>query len=453
RLRRQEMMKAFRVFLIFFAVFFLPITEARARVYIDLSAPSVKKLQIAVQEFRDVSPAPSADSDRIKKDLLDALDSDIRFSGLFAVTDRAAGLEDPSKSSLEPDAINFKDWRVTGADALLKGAYSVDKDRITVEVGFYDCVNEKQVLGRRYTGSANNPRRLIHYFSDHLYEELTGRKGIFTTKILFVSGRSGKKEVYMSDYDGMNARQITFNRSINLSPNWSADGDMMLYTSYKKGQPHLFSLDLRTGRDAVISEKPGINIGGRFSPDGRQVAMTLRLSSDKSSEIYLLDLTTGRYRRLTDNYGIDVSPSWSPDGKKIAFVSDISGNPNIFVLDLNGAPDGGQKDLKRLTFSGKYNSSPAWSPDGRSIAFAGSENGKTFNIFIMRPNGDDATRLTFDGNNKNPSWSPDSRFIVFSSTNNGISSLYIMRSDGAGLRKLQTGVGNEKTPAWSPFLE
>jgi len=447
------MTMASRAVLVFFAVFFLSITETRARVYIDLSAPSVKKLQIAVQEFRDVSPAPSVDSGRIKKNLLDALNSDIKFSGLFAVTDSAANLEDPSRSSLEPDGINFKDWRVIGADTLLKGAYSIDKDRITVEIRFYDCVNERQVLGRRYTGSANNPGRLIHYFSDHLYEELTGRKGIFTTKILFVSGRSGKKEIYMSDYDGMNARQITFNRSINLSPHWSPDGNMMVYTSYKRGQPHIFSLDLRTGKDAVLSEKPGINIGGRFSPDGRQAAMTLRLSSDKSSELYLLDLATGQYRRLTDNYGIDVSPSWSPDGKKIAFVSDISGNPNIFVLDLYETPNGGQKDLKRLTFSGKYNSSPAWSPDGRAIAFAGSENGNTFNIFIMRTDGAGKTQLTFDGNNKNPSWSPDSRFIVFSSTNNGISSLYIMRSDGAGLTKLQTGIGNEKTPAWSPFLE
>lgn len=446
------MTRASRLVMVFFALFFLSTGEARARVYIDLSAPSVKRLQTAVQEFRDVSPAPSADSGRIKKELLDALNSDLRFSGLFTITDGAAIIEDPSKSSLEPDAINFGDWRVIGADTLLKGVYSVDRDRLTVEIRFYDCVNGKQVLGRRFTGAAGNPRRLVHYFSDHLYEELTGRKGIFTTKILFVSDKSGEKEIYMSEYDGMNARRITFNRSINLSPNWSPDGNRMVYTSYKRGQPHIYSLDLRTGRDAVVSEKPGLNIGGRFSPDGGQLAMTLRLGADRSSELYILDLSTGRYGRLTDNYGIDVSPSWSPDGKKIAFVSDISGNPNIFVLDLGGTPESKQK-AKRLTFSGKYNSSPAWSPDGRLIAFAGSENGKTFNIFVMRPDGDGVAQLTSDGNNKNPSWSPDSRFIVFSSTRKGMTSLYIMQSDGGGLTRLQTGIGNEKTPAWSPFLE
>lgn len=447
------MISTSRCVLVFFALFFLSITEARAGVYIDLSAPSVKKLQIAVQEFRDLSPAPSADAGRIKKELLDAVDTDLRFSGLFTITDSGANIEDPTKSSLEPDAINFKDWRVIGADTLLKGVYSVDKDRLTVEIRFYDCVNGKQVLGKRFTGAAGNPRRLIHYFSDHLYEELTGRKGVFTTKILFVSDRSGEKEIYMSEYDGMNARRITFNGSINLSPHWSPDGRRIIYTSYKKGQPQIFSLDLRTGRDAVLSEKAGINIGGRFSPDGRSLAMTLRLSADKSSELYILDLETGEYVKLTDNYGIDVSPSWSPDGNKIVFVSDISGNPNIFVLNLDGKSDNKQKALKRLTFSGKYNSSPAWSPDGRLIAFAGSENGRTFNIFVMRPDGGGVTQLTSDGNNKNPSWSPDSRFIVFSSTRKGVTSLYIMQSDGGGLTRLQTGVGNEKTPAWSPFLE
>lgn len=420
----------------------LAASQAWAKVYIDLSAPNVKKLSVAVQEFRDTSSRKLASSEAIKKDLHDALSNDIRFSGVFTQVDKAAFIE---PASWKEGAINFQNWRSTGADALVRGSYTLEGDRLTLEVWFYDCVSEKEVLAKRYTGAANNPRRLIHYLSDQLYQEFTGRKGIFTTKLLFVSDKTGKKEIYISDYDGMNARQITYNRSINLSPQWSPDGKKILYTSYKKVQPYLYTLDLRTGKDAVVSEKPGLNLGGRFSPDGSRVALTLTV--DKSSEIYTLDLNTRQYVRVTHNSGIDVSPSWSPDGGKLAFTSDMSGNPNIFVVDLASGT------LKRLTFSGKYNASPVWSPDGRQIAFARSENGVQFHIWVVGADGGSARQLTFEGNNKNPSWSPDGRFILFSSTVKGNSSLYITQSDGTGLARLSTGIGNEKSPAWSPFIQ
>ncbi|MBI5344879.1 MAG: PD40 domain-containing protein, partial [Deltaproteobacteria bacterium] len=338
--------------------FFLIAGEAPAKVYIDLSAPAVKKLLIAVEDVKDMGSS-GTDADvikTIKAELSSALKSDLRFSDLFTAIDNQAFLDDTSKWT-PGEPVDFKPWRAIGADTLVKGAFRAEKERLTVEVRFFDCVRGTEVLAKRYMGSSANPRRLAHYFSDHLYEELTGRKGIFTTKLLFVSDKSGSKEIYMSDYDGRNTRQITRNRSINLSPQWSPDGKKMLYTSYKRGEPHLYMLDFVTGADTLLSEKPGINISGRFSPDGERAALTL--SSEKSPELYIIDLKTKEYRRLTDNHWIDVSPAWSPDGKKIAFVSDMSGNPHIFMLDLE---TGG---VSRLTYGGKYNSSPVWSPDGR----------------------------------------------------------------------------------------
>ncbi|MDO8426565.1 MAG: Tol-Pal system beta propeller repeat protein TolB [Deltaproteobacteria bacterium] len=423
------------------------IRGAEAKVYIDLSAPQSKKLPIAIQDFKILSPVQPESATTVKRlneELMDALKTDLKFSGLFEIIDKKAYIEDPLKAGLTESGTDFKQWRAIGAYALIKGGFILEKDRLTVEVRFFDSVTEKQVIGKRYMGSPDNPRRVIHYFTDQLYEELTGRKGIFTTRLLFVSDKEGNKEVYMSDYDGRNAIKITRNRSINLSPQWSPDGKRIIYVSYKKGSPNLHMLDLRTGKDSAVSERPGINIGGRFSPDGGKVALTL--SGDKSPELHILDLNSGEYRKLTDNFGIDVSPSWSPDGAKLAFVSDTSGNPHIFVLDLLTG------NIKRLTFNGKYNSSPAWSPDGRLIAYSRSDNG-VFNIWVMQPDGAGSAQLTFEGNNRSPSWSPDGRFIIYSSAARGNSSLYIMRSDGTGSMRLETGIGNEKSPVWSPFLQ
>ena len=429
--------------LMLFTAFCAP---AWSKVYIDLAAPSQKALPVAVQEFRDLSPAPARDKaerETIKKELYDAITTDLRFSGFFSVIDKKANLEDPLKSGLTESSTDFRSWRAIGADALVKGGFTVEGDRLTVEIRFFDCVTERLVIGKKFSGSVKNPRRIIHYFSDTVYEELTGKKGVFTSKILFVSGSGGNKEIYAADYDGKNAVKITRNRSINLAPQWSPDGRKMLYVSYKKGTPAMYSLDLTTGKDEALSARPGINIGGMYSPDNRSLALTL--STEKSPELFVLDLATREYRKLTDNNGIDVSPTWSPDSGRIAYVSDTAGNPHIHVLELSTGKS------KRLTFKGKYNSSPSWSPDGSKIAFARSDGGR-FNIWTMRPDGEGLVQLTFDGDNRHPSWSPDGRYIVYSSSDKG-GSLRIMRSDGTRVTKIDTGIRGEKAPAWSPFLK
>ncbi len=445
----MQLLNMLKTIILALVCIFTAATLAEAKVYIDLDAPAVARLPIAIQEFVYTGPLPTEGAEAqkieaVKRALKETLEADLEFSGLFNVIGNEAFLEDVEKTGLGAEQTDFGEWRMVGADALIKGGFKVDGKKLTVEVRLFDTIKEKQIMGRRYIGNSRSPTRLSHYFADQLYEELTGKKGIFSTKLLFISDRSGNKEVYISDYNGDNARQITRNGSINLSPQWSPDGKHMLYTSYKLGCPCLHMLDLRSGRDRVVSKKPGLNIGGRFSPSGKTVALTM--SSERSPEIYLLELDSGKYKRLTNNYSIDVSPSWSPDEKKLAYVTDISGNPHIFMLDL------GTNRIKRLTYSGQYNSSPAWSPDGKMIAFARSNIGN-FNIWVIDPNGGSSAKLTEHGSNKAPSWSPDSRFIVFSSTARGTSSLYIIQADGTGLKKIETGIGNERTPVWSPYLQ
>lgn len=422
-------------------------SPAWAKVYIDLAAPAQRKLPVAVQEFVDANPGSAPQDkalrDAVKAELYDAMVTDLKFSGFFTVIDKKAYIEAPSAAALTESGTNFRNWRAIGADALVKGSFSLDGDRLTIEIRLFDCVTEKLIAGKRFVGSARNPRRIVHFFSDAVYEELTGKEGVFTSKILFVSESGGNKEVYVADYDGKNATKLTRNRSINLSPKWSHDGRNILYVSYKRGTPAMYTLDLSTGKDEALSSRTGINIGGAFSPDGTKVALTL--STEKSPELYILDLATKEYRKLTDNNGIDVSPTWSPDGTRLAYVSDTAGNPHIHVIDLATGSS------KRITFKGKYNSSPSWSPDGRLIAFARSD-GSGFNIWTAAPDGEGLRQLTFDGDNRNPSWSPDGRYILYGHSVRGSSSLRIMRSDGTHVMKLETGIQGEEAPAWSPFL-
>ncbi len=433
---------------LFFALIFLISRRASdAKVYIDLSAPAVKKLPVIIKDFKYTGKTPTDARqaqviDDTKSELKDAVASDLKFSNLFAVVEDSKAAQIPD---VELQAIELMGCRQAGADLLIKGRYSIDDKTLVAEITMLDCLNEQEVLSRRYYGSAGFPRRLIHYFSDQLYEELTGKKGIFSTRLLFVSDRGGNKEIYVSDYDGRGGRPITRNKSINLSPQWSPDGKKMLYISYKSGAPALYMFDLTTGRDTVVSDKQGLNIAGRFSPDGGRIAFTL--SAEKSPELYVLEVASRALSRLTDNHNIDVSPTWSPDGKKIAYTSDAAGNPHIYIVDVE------TKETKRLTYNGKYNSSPAWAPDGGLIAFSRSDGSGRFNIWTIRPDGTGETQMTFEGNNKNPSWSPDNRRIVFSSTRDKVTTLHAMQADGTGQQRLSSTVGNETMPAWSPFLK
>jgi TolB protein len=416
---------------------------ADAKIYIDIDAPSGRKVPIAIPEMaiKSVREDNVALARFAQQEIMDALTGDLDFSGYFELIGRDAYIDDPNAQGL----VNFSNWRVIGAELLVTGSIRVIDEELIVELRLYDTVKEEQVVGMQLKGKANNPRRVAHTFADEIMRELTGKRGIFSTRVLFVASRSNSSEIYMSDYDGENVRQLTHNGSINISPQWSPDGSSMLYTSYKGGRPSLYMKNLMTLRESRVSDKPGINIAGRWSPDGRKAALTLSINNNP--ELYVLELDSLRYTRITENHGIDTSPAWSPDGSKLVYVSDVAGNPHIYMISSTGG------EPKRLTFEGKYNAAPAWSPDGKWIAFARMKEGK-FDIWIMRPNGTDAQQITRSGNNENPSWSPDSRHIIFANTDASYkTAIYTIRLDGTGMRKVPVGLGGEKAPAWSPYFE
>jgi len=429
--------------------------HGHTKVYIDINTPAGKKLPIAITDIKNISelsgqPDASGLSAALTAQaglLRDVIMHDLEFSGLFNIIDKKAYIEDKNKRS---DDINFKDWRVIGAEALIKGTFTAKEDNLIVELKLYDTFQAKMLVGRRYIGKKGNLRLIAHKFANEAMEAMTGEKGIFNTKLLFVSNMSGNKEIYLIDYDGYNLRQITRNHSINLSPRWSPDGKKILYTSYKEDQPYVYLLEIATGKEIRLSDQPGINIGASWSPSGKEVALTL--SRDGNPELYILELDGMKLRRLTNNWAIDVSPSWSPDGKRIVFVSDTGGNPHIYMIHSDGT------GLTRLTYEGKYNASPSVSPTGDKIVFTRTGGGH-FDIWVMNIDGTGQTQLTAgSGNNEDPSWSPDGRFITFKSTRGGgVARIYTMRKNGEDQKLItydNSGKGGSTAfPVWSPYLE
>lgn len=415
-----------------------------AKVYIYIDAPATSKFPIAVPRFKNMNALP--DQQGISTSLAQVIAQDLELSGLFRLITPPPFLENTDDGGLTGERIRWNEWSLLGAEALIQGGFFQEDNGIRVEARLFDVIKGSFIAGKRYFGKADDLRLIGHKFSDEVMHRLTGQRGIFLTKIAFVSDRSGKKEIYLMDYDGHQLTQVTDHQSITLSPAWSPDGKQLLFTSYKKGNPDVYLRELFYGRESRISHYSGLNIAPEWSPDGKKIVLTL--SEDRgNADIYIINLKGEKISRLTSEWANDVSPTWSPDGGEIAFVSNRSGTPQIYTMEV------ASKKVKRLTFEGNYNTSPAWSPRGDRIAFAGRREG-SFAILTVNRDGSDLRQLTPDGVNcEDPSWAPNGRYLAFSSSRSGRKKIYIMLADGSGQKAVTTGTGNDTNPSWSPFLD
>lgn len=385
---------------------------------------------------------PLATTDReLSKTIYGVLRSDLDLSGLFAFVDEAAFLDDAKKITPNSSNVNFSQWRLLGAQILLKGTYKLEGRQIELQLRLFDVISRRLLVGHNYRGQRHEVRRMAHSFADQVLKVLTGKRGSFNTRIAFISDRSGNKELYLTESDGYDSKRITNHGDLVLNPDFSPLGHELIFTSYRQGNPDLYRKEIYTGREARISHQKGLNIAGRYRCDGREVAVTL--SKDGNAELYLIGLNGKVHKRLTRAWGIDVDPTWNPIGDQLAFVSDRQGNPNIFIVEvLTG-------QVRRLTYAGKYNATPAWSPDGKRILFSRLEGG-VFNLFSIQSDGGDERQLTFGaGSKEHPRWSPDGRFVVYSNDISGKKAIYVMRADGSGQRKISTINANCSHPAWS----
>jgi len=427
---------------VFLFVFILPKHVEAGYDYIDITKPFIKKIPTAVPLFKEMTENSeeqkrAAEATRILSETLD-------FTGYFKIIDPGAFLADPGKTGISENTIHFNDWTAVGAELLITGGISITEDRVKMEMRLFDTFKAKRLIGKTYAGGISDQRKMIRRFCSEVIYLLTGSHGIFDSRIAFVSTSTGKKEIYMCDFDGYNPIRITYANSISLSPAWSSDGLWLAYTSYSRGKPDLFIKNINEKRVVTVL-KPGTNITPAWVPGKFSLAATLSFSGDP--EIYMLTGTGKLIKRLTSKRGIDVSPSFSPDGRKMVFVSERSGTPQLYILDLES------DQTERLTYQGRYNTTPSWSPRGDKIAYSSLDRGN-FNIYVIGIHGENPTLLTNNaGNNESPSWSPDGSLIAFSSTREGPSRVYVMSSNGAEQRRLFSMPGEQTNPKWSPNID
>jgi len=386
------------------------ITTADARIYIDISSPGARQLPVTIIT---TGPTKSKEIEWIVK-------SDLEATGIFEMVD--------------PD--------VPGAEII--AVLDVDMSGgLKVVLSIKDMIENREVLKKRFDASKIIIRPMAHSIANDIYKVVTGRDGVFRTKISYLKElASGKKELRYMDWDGYNSKRI-ISRGLTTSHNWSQDGNYLFYSSERKRQWKIYYLDLDNFRESLLFSSNGLNIVGGTSPDG---LIAFSSSKDGSSEIYTVNKYGKNLKKLTRAFGIDVSPVYSPDGKTIAFVSDRGGTPQIYIMTSQG------KNLRRVTYEGSYNTSPAWSYDGESIAYTGRSDGK-FQIFVVQSDGTDLRQLTVSGNNESPSFSPDGIFLVFDSDRDGKRGIYRMRSNGEAQIKITDNIVKAMTPEWSPYLK
>jgi TolB protein len=397
---------------------------AAAKIYIDITSPSVKQMPIAVYDF----PGPSGG------EISGVIRDDLTFTGLFTCADKASFIESPSQS------VDPKNWTPLGIEAVVKGSV-IQSSPLTVKVSLYDTFDRKELLNRQYRAGKDEKRQLAHEIAGDIYTAFTGKPSIFRTKIAFVGEEAGVKGIYLMDWDGKRMRKLGPKGSFVLAPRWSYDGKRLLYSKERGRQWGVYLVDFQTMTEKRIFVSRGTNMAGNFFPSGN--AAVFSSSKDGTPDIYVDDLVNGSVRKITSTHGINVSPAVSPDGSRIAFVSDRGGSPQIYIMSAGG------DDVRRVTFEGSYNTAPNWSPSGDRIVFSGRRGGRN-QIFTVKPDGSELTQLTEDGNNEDPSFSPDGRFIAFSSDRVRTKGIYIMRANGESQERITPKNLKAFGPGWSP---
>ncbi|MEW6039920.1 MAG: DPP IV N-terminal domain-containing protein [Elusimicrobiota bacterium] len=334
-------------------------------------------------------------------------------------------------------------WKSQGVESVIYYNVIRAKMSFVIEGKIYDMQTGDRTFHKNFKGTEDNYRKTAHEFSDEIVRSFTGQRGISHTKIVFVNDGTGKKELYVSDYDGANVKKITSDNSICITPRWDPDGKRLAYTSWKMGNPDLFVMDVSGTEKKRISSYQGLNTSPSWLASGDKFVLTL--SRGKSPNIFMINLKGEILKQITYGKNINTSSSISKTGTQIIFISDKSGLPQMYLTDTDGA------NTRRIYTDG-YSDTPCFSPRGDAIAFSMKTTGPGFfDIYIYDIMNSKQYQLTSNSaSNESPSFSPDGRFITFSSTRNGKKEIFTMFADGSGQMRLLNIKGNSEMPDWSP---
>jgi TolB protein len=408
---------------------------ARADIEVNVNRGDVQPLPIAL---------PAFGGGQVGADIAGVISANLQRSGLFRPLDPASFIEKDLNAAVQP---RFPAWQQINAQALVNGQVTVVGSRLQVDFRLWDVFAEKQLLGLQFASSPENWRRVAHKISDAVYERLTGEKGYFDTRVVFVAETGARghktKRLAIMDQDGANPSYLTDGSAIIMTPRFSSTSQEITYMELRPEGSKIYLLNLDTARRESLGDFKGMVFAPRFSPDGGKVAFSVERGGN--SDIFVMDLKNRATARLTFDPAIDTSPSFSPDGSKIAFNSDRSGSPQLYVMSADGS------NPHRISFaSGRY-TTPVWSPTGEFIAFT-KQVGNQFSIGVMKPDGTDERILTSSYLDEGPTWAPNGRVLLFTrGSPGGVSKLWSVDVTGRILQPMPyPGAGSD--PAWSPLL-
>ncbi len=415
----------------FFCVLLLCLSglPVQAQFRVEVSGVGLTQLPIGVSSFRGDDASPQ----KIGAIVL----ADLERSGQFRSVDATgAAIDEVSR----PDVST---WRQKGADSLVVGSVTRLADgRFDVRFRLWDVVRGQDLGGQSYAVTQADLRLAAHRIADVIYEKLTGDKGVFSTRVAYVTKAASRYNLWVADADGENAQSALASPEPIISPAWSPNGSQLAYVSFESRKPVVYSHDVSTGKRRLIANFRGSNSAPAWAPDGRTMAVTL--SRDGGSQLYTIDANGGEPRRLAQSGSIDTEPAYSPDGKSIYFVSDRGGAPQIYRMGTAG------QNIERVTFSGSYNISPALSPDGRWLAYISRVNG-AFKLHVMELSSGVVNMITDTTADESPSFSPNSRLVVYATSIQGREALMTTTIDGKIKARLSGQGGDIREPDWGPF--
>jgi len=400
-----------------------------AQFKVDVAGVGLTQVPIAIAPFKGEDAATQKTSAIVLADL--------ERSGQFKT------ISLPGLAMDELTRPDFQQFRQKSADALLTGSASRLADgRYEVRAKLWDVVSGQERGDYRETVAAADLRLSSHRLADWVYEKLTGEKGVFATRIAYVTKAAGKYSLWIADSDGENSQSALTSSEPIISPTWSPKGNQLAYVSFESRKPVIYVHELSTGKRKIIANFKGSNSAPAWSPDGRSLIATL--SRDGGSQLFHIDIGSGEAKRLTQSAGIDTEPTYTQDGSLVYFVSDRGGSPQIYKMSSSGGA------VERVTFSGSYNISPALSPDGRWLTYI-SRVGGQFKVQVMNLSTGQSSAITETTADERPSFAPNSKLIVYATVMQGREALMTSTLDGKIKAKLSGQSGDIREPAWGPY--
>ncbi|MCV2359166.1 Tol-Pal system beta propeller repeat protein TolB [Paucibacter sp. TC2R-5] len=404
---------------------------AQAQFRVDISGVGGTQMPIALPDFRDEARAGQPVAAIIR--------SNLERSGQFRIIDAPAGMFEGSQPV-------WSEWRARNADALAAGSAARLADgRVDLRYKLWDVVKGQDLGGEAHAVAPEDVRLGAHRISDTIYQKLTGERGIFATRMAYVTKAGGRYSLRITDADGEGGQVALASPDPIISPAWSPSGKELAYVSFESRKAVVWIQDVQTGRRRVLADFRGTNSAPAFSPDGQQVALTL--SREGGSQLFIMNRDGSGLRRLTQSSAIDTESVFSPDGRSIYFVSDRGGGPQIYRMAVGGQSG----TAERVTFNGAYNISPAISPDGRTMAFITRQGGNSFRLSVMDLASGAVQQISDSHDDESPSFAPNGRLLVYASRAGGKDVLMTSTLDGKIKAKLISTLADVREPTWGPF--